>query len=771
MKTLFRHLAALALGLSLLLPASAQTVDPTQLPPVDSVFIPKVSAPSRDRIEVTWTIAKGYYLYRHRMGVQALGGFEGGTLQLPEGAKHHDEFFGDVQTYRGSVTAVLPGKASGDAVSLRIKYQGCADAGVCYPPQTRTLSVVLPAANDGGGDAGFAALGKSLGGARGDAAPGLIGGQANAPLPPEQAFRFEAIADGGSRLLLRITPARGYYLYRDKLKLKLSGDPGIHLGTPQLPKAKAHHDEHFGDVAVYFGETMIPVPLQRNHDRAASVTLDAEWQGCQDGGICYPVMRNRFNLALPAGASTQQTKAVASEPAQTAISAAAADGAATTIDASAPVTNAATTNPVTTSPLASPASVTSAPPSTAPANRAGLVGALLFALLGGIILNLMPCVLPVLSLKALSLVQGGHSREHAKRHALFYTLGILAAMAVLWLSVVLLQRAGHVAGWGFWLQSPWVVAALGLLIFALGLSLSGLWALPGFAPQRLAAASNADSARGDFLTGLLAVMVATPCTGPFMVTALAYALTASAAATLLVFVMLGLGLALPVLLIAFVPALAKRLPKPGAWMDTLKQVLAFPMYITATWLLWTLANQRGADVVLPWGLAAIALAFALWAWPRARWGRIATVLAIALCGLALAMIARMPPPAPASVPTANADSRVQPWTPQSLAELRAQHKVVFVNMTADWCITCKVNEKAVFTRDAFRQSLEKHDAVYLVGDFTNEDPDIAAFLKAHNAVGVPLYMVYPRSGAEGELLQTVLTADTVDAALARAAAR
>ncbi len=765
MKPLFRHLAALAVGLSLFLPAAAQTVDPTQLPPVDSVFIPKVSAPSRDRIEVTWTIAKGYYLYRHRMGVQPLGGFEAGALQLPDGAKHHDEFFGDVQTYRDSVTAVLPGKASADAVSLRIKYQGCADAGVCYPPQTRTQSVVLPAANDGGGDAGFAAFGKSLGGARSDAGSGLIGGQANAPLPPEQAFKFEAIADGGSRLLLRVTPAKGYYLYRDKLKLKLSGDPGIKLGTPQLPKAQPHHDEHFGDVAVYFGEAMIPVPLQRAHDRATNVTLDAEWQGCQDGGICYPVMRNRFNLALPAAASTQQTKAVTSEPAQTAISAAptsvtpaetaavataavAAAGAAPTVQATTPVNTA-----------------------TAPVNRIGLIGALLFALLGGVILNLMPCVLPVLSLKALSLVQGGHSREHAKRHAIFYTLGILAAMVALWLAVVLLQRAGHAAGWGFWLQSPLVVAVLGLLMFALGLSLSGLWALPGFAPQGLAAASNADSARGDFLTGLLAVMVATPCTGPFMVTALAYALTAPAAATLLVFVMLGLGLALPVLLIAFVPALAKRLPKPGAWMDTFKQVLAFPMYITAAWMLWTLTNQRGADVVLAWGLAAIALTFALWAWSRARWGKIAAIIGIALCGLALATIARMPPPATTSSLPANADSRVQPWTPQRLAQLRAQHKVVFVNMTADWCITCKVNEKAVFTSDAFKQSLEKHDAFYLVGDFTNEDADIAAFLKAHNAVGVPLYVVYPRSGGDGELLQTVLTNGIVDNALARAAAR
>ena len=765
MKSLLRHLATLAVGLSLLLPATAQNVDPTQLPPVDSVFIPKASAPSRDRIEVNWTIAKGFYLYRHRIAVQPLGGFEAGALQLPEGAKHHDEFFGDVQTYRDSVTAVLPGKASGDAVSLRIKYQGCADAGVCYPPQTRTISVALPPASDGGGDAGFAAFGKRLAGGNAASNSMLQGQQDAAPLPPEQAFRIEAIADGGSKLLLRLTPAKGYYLYRDKLKLKLSGDPGIHLGALQLPKAQQHHDEHFGNVAVYFGETMVPVSLQRDHDRATSVTLEAEWQGCQDGGICYPVMRNRFNLAVPAAASTQQTKAVANEPAQTAISAAATTAAVTGAAVTAAATN-------TSTPAASPSAAAPAPATpNVPINRVGFLTALLFALLGGVILNLMPCVLPVLSLKALSLVQGGASQSHAKRHAVFYTLGILAAMIALWLVVVLLQRAGHMAGWGFWLQSPLVVAALGLLMFALGLSLSGLWSMPGFAPQRLAAASNVDSARGDFLTGLLAVMVATPCTGPFMASALAYALTAPAAATLLVFAVLGLGLALPVLLIAFVPALARRMPHPGAWMDTLKQVLAFPMYLAAIWLLWTLAHQRGADAVGWWGLAAIALAFALWAWSRARWGKVASIIGVLLCGLAIASVTRLPPPATASSSTVDANSRVQPWTPQRLAALRAQHKVVFVNMTADWCITCKVNEKAVFTSDRFRQSLEQHDAVYLVGDFTNEDADIAAFLKAHGAVGVPLYVVYPRSGGDGTLLQTVLTPGLVDAALARAAAQ
>src|SRR5690606_7267738 len=233
---------------------------------------------------------------------------------------------------------------------------------------------------------------------------------------------------------------------------------------------------------------------------------------------------------------------------------------------------------------------------------------LLLALGGGLILNLMPCVLPVLSLKALSLAQSGAGRGAARRHALAYTAGVLLSMLALGALVLALRHAGLALGWGFQLQQPLVLAGLALVMFALGLSLSGLWQANVGLGQRSGALLQGDGIRADFFTGVLAVVLATPCTAPFMGAALAYAFTGPTAGALLVFLVLGLGLALPFLLIGFVPSFARLLPKPGAWMETLKQLLAFPLYATAAWLVWVLAKQRGADAVGMWLAAAIVLA-------------------------------------------------------------------------------------------------------------------------------------------------------------------
>lgn len=386
---------------------------------------------------------------------------------------------------------------------------------------------------------------------------------------------------------------------------------------------------------------------------------------------------------------------------------------------------------------------------------AGLWQTLLLALLGGLVLNLMPCVLPVLSLKALSLAQSGESRERARRHALAYTAGVLFSFAALGALALVLRKAGLALGWGFQLQQPLVVAVLGLVIFALGLSLSGLW----YANLGIGARSNAllqrGGSAGDFFTGVLAVVLATPCTAPFMGAALAYAFTGPAAGGMLVFLMLGLGLALPFLLIGFVPAFARLLPKPGAWMETLKQLLAFPLYATAAWLVWVLAKQRGADAVGLWLAAAIVLALAAWAWTRARSGGRRRWMALAILALLatlwpLARLQRLPK-VEATVSAGHNDIASVAFSEQALADLRTQGRVVFVNMTADWCVSCKSNEKAVFARDGFRAAMEAADAVYMVGDYTDVDPVITAYLQLHKAVGVPLYVVYPRGGGEGRI--------------------
>jgi thiol:disulfide interchange protein DsbD len=398
-----------------------------------------------------------------------------------------------------------------------------------------------------------------------------------------------------------------------------------------------------------------------------------------------------------------------------------------------------------------------------------LLVALLLALGGGVILNLMPCVLPVLSLKALSLSQGHETQAKVRLHALWYTAGVMLSFAAVGALAMTLRKAGLALGWGFQLQQPVVVAGLALVMFAIGLSLSGVFQIgAGFAGvgQKLTEKSGP---AGDFFTGVLAVVVASPCTTPLMGGALAYAFTAPPILAISVFLALGLGLALPFLLIAYVPALASRLPRPGAWMETLKQLLAFPMYATAAWLISVLASQRGHDGVLYALFGATVLALGLWWWERERYGerKFARALAmlIALASLwSLVEIHRLPP----VNKVVSEDVGVVAYSPTKLAELRAQHRIVFIDMTADWCVSCKTNEKLVFSRPAFRASLNAANAVYMVGDYTNVDDDIAAFLAAHHWPGVPLYVVYPASGGEGEVLPTLLTQGIVDDALQRA---
>ncbi len=772
MTILPRLLALLTFALSA---TPAFAVSEADLLPVDQAFALTASAPSRDRIEVQWKVADGYYLYRHRTDAQIEGAdFRAGKLQLPKGKAYRDEFFGDVETYHQDLTGVLVGEAApgADSVTLKVKYQGCADAGICYPPQTRKLVVKLPAA--AGAVAGLTGpLGPTNAGGLprfGQSATAPSGAVEALPLPQERAFALEAIAYDGNQLLLRFTPAPGYYVYRDRTSMKLEGARHLALGRPQWPKGQSHRDEHFGEVVVYFDQAEVPVPVRRSSVEAADATLKVTFQGCQKDGICYPPMTRAVKLKIPTGNVTSP------------------------VDLSATDGN---TIPTPTLPLKGRELETAAsepspsrgglggdgvesnevPRTTPPADVLRKAGkstsvwlALLLALAGGLVLNLMPCVLPVLSLKALSLADSGRGGGHARASALWYTAGVLLSFIAVGAIALALRAAGQALGWGFQLQQPLVIGALVSLMFAVGLSLSGVFALG----HRFAGAGHELTARsgpaGDFFTGVLAVVIASPCTAPFMGAALAFAFTASTPVALLVFAFLGLGLALPFLLIGFVPGLAQRLPKPGAWMETLKHFLAFPMYLTAAWLLWVLGKQRGVDAI---GLALVGLvllALGLWWYQRLRLQvaplRRALALLILLASLApLALVYRLrPEPANAIA----ASSNVVPYSAAKLAALRAEGRVVFVDMTADWCVTCKANEKAVLGREDFRASMRHADAVFMQGDWTNVDPAITEFLEAHQAVGVPLYVVFPSDGGEGEVLPTVLTQELVAKALARA---
>jgi thiol:disulfide interchange protein DsbD len=306
-------------------------------------------------------------------------------------------------------------------------------------------------------------------------------------------------------------------------------------------------------------------------------------------------------------------------------------------------------------------------------------------------------------------------------------------------------------------------------MLAVGLSMSGVVQFGASLGNTGAGLATRSGPAGDFFTGVLAVVVASPCTAPFMGSALAYAFAAPMLSALLVFLALGVGLALPFLLIGFVPALARLLPKPGRWMETLKQVLAFPMYLTAAWLVWVLANQRGADAVGLVLVAMVLLAMTLWWFERSRSRGAPSKVAVAVLALAtlvpMYLLAHVPPPSS----TAVAEEGVVAYSPEKLAELRAAGTPVFVDMTADWCVTCKANEHAVLDTQAFRDLLQRTGAVYMKGDWTDVNPTISAFLQQYHSPGVPLYVVFPKHGGPGKQLSTVLTRSIVEQALTEAA--
>ena len=378
--------------------------------------------------------------------------------------------------------------------------------------------------------------------------------------------------------------------------------------------------------------------------------------------------------------------------------------------------------------------------------------AFLGAVLGGLLLNIMPCVFPILSLKALSLARGGGDERHARTEALAYTAGVVLVCVGLGVILLALRAGGQSAGWAFQLQDPRIILVLLLLVTAIALNLAGLFHLPAFAAGDDLARQG--GARGAFFTGALAAFVATPCTGPFLGFALGAALVLPAWAALAVFAGLGLGLALPFLALGFIPALRRLLPKPGPWMARFQRLLAAPMLLTALGLAWVLGRQSGVDGMTLGLGAALLLGVALW-WlgRRQGGGRIwapLTLVAVAILA-PLPFIAVEEPVQAASAGPLGAE----PFSEARLAALRAAGPV-FVNFTADWCLTCKVNERAVLDRAEVAEHFRARGIRVLVGDWTRGDAAISRFLARHGRSGVPLYLYYPRGG-EAEVLPQVLT--------------
>jgi thiol:disulfide interchange protein len=405
---------------------------------------------------------------------------------------------------------------------------------------------------------------------------------------------------------------------------------------------------------------------------------------------------------------------------------------------------------------------------------------LLFAILGGLILNLMPCVFPVLSIKALSVMEQAQKHPAAVRaKGLVFAAGVIVSMLCLAGVLLVLRAGGEQLGWGFQLQSPLFVTLLVYLLLAVGLNLSGVFEVGGGLAGVGDNLTQGDSYSASFFTGVLATLVATPCSAPFMAPAVGAALTQAPINALCIFAALGVGISLPFVLLSFAPGMRRVLPKPGAWMDTLKQVFAFPVYATAAWLLWVVAQETS-----PFGLGAalagsILIALAAWSFQKSRstagGGRV-TVIATAVISLVLAIIlpvrfADVAAAAPGE--TSQARPGVDEWQPYSaakVAELSAAGRPLLVNFTASWCLTCLVNERNAFADAAVQEIFRDKKVTLMKGDWTNRDPAITKALAAFGRAGVPLYLVYNSKPGSTEplVLPQLLTAGVVQSAFSDA---
>lgn len=554
-------------------------------------------------------------------------------------------------------------------------------------------------------------------------------------LPVEQAYLVSFTIDD-STLTADWQIAPGYYLYKSKFKLNAFVEGRAKPLEFTAPAGKVHYDQYLEkEVEIYYNEA---------HQTASIAALPQQFilkiqsQGCADAGLCYAPRTQYFDINRDFGTAVETDKS--------AIAAASDSG-------SSGGNGAESGNPVT----------------TAQASPSSFWVYLVFALAGGLILNLMPCVFPVLSLKALSFAAAsGNSHSH-HLHGWAYTGGVIGSFLIAAGLILIAKAAGEQTGWGFQLQYPPFVAAICLLFLVMGLSLSGFVQI-GTRFMGLGQNLTAQSGyRGSFFTGVLAAVVASPCTGPLMAPALGFALTQPPLAALLIFVALGFGMALPFLLLSYSPALADMLPRPGAWMERLKELLAFPMYLTAVWLLFVFGRQVGMFGAAYLLCGAVALVFAIWLFKHLPDGKVtrSSMQATAVAALLFAGITVI---GSEQIQQSEENSPWQAFSEELVAELRNNGQPVFVDFTADWCLTCKANEKLALSRSAFFETVREHNVALVKGDWTLQDPRISKVLEQFNRSGVPLYLVYPSDPTKApEVLPQLLTQGLVIEAIKRAA--
>jgi thiol:disulfide interchange protein DsbD len=802
----FRAASALmAACLAIASPASA-AINEADLLPVDRAFVLDAQATSPDTIRLRWRIADGYYLYRHRTSVQADPAFAAQALQLPKGKAYRDEFFGDVETYRDELIATLPGRAGPARVNLTVKYQGCADAGICYPPQTRKLTVTMPGPASAGGTP-LVSFGAGRGGAN-----ALFGSDARGlPLPPEQAFGVEALARDADTLLVRFTPARGYYLYRDKTALRLDGVSGATLGAPRWPRGTAHRDEHFGAVTVFFEPVDVAVPVRRADARAANARLVVNFQGCQTNGICYPPMTRTLNVALPAGAT-------AASAANADATTAAGTDAARRIgeDASTIAAGASAATPTSAAGAAAPTASRAADPDdaggaaqraaasaesamTGPApNEAGAAAAsavpargdqnassvepvaddrrladalagpsrlwTLLSFLGfGLLLAFTPCVLPMIPI--LSGLIAGHGPGLGARRAFALSLVyVLANAAVFTVAGVVAGLAG--ANLQILFQAPWAIALFAALFVALALSSFGLYELQLPTALRARLGELTDRQRGGSWAGVavmgaLSALIVGPCVAPPLAAAVLYiGQTRDPVFGGAALFLLALGMGLP--LLAFGVAAGRGLPTTGAWMIAVQRVFGFVFLGLAVWMLERLLP--GPATLALWGAlllgAAAMLAVSLRHARTASTGRAAlgwtAALVLGLTGTAQlvgALAGSHDPLRPLAGLRGGAAQAELPFRKikstadldREVAAAQAAGRPLMLDFYADWCVSCKEMERDTFPDPRVQAALGEF--VLLKADVTANDALDQALMSRLGIVGPPatLYFV---DGAE-----------------------
>lgn len=558
-------------------------------------------------------------------------------------------------------------------------------------------------------------------------------------LPVEEAYTHSLVLTGNT-LTVEWLLQPGYYLYEKQFAVIV--DPAN--SSIELPLSVSEgiekYDEYFEEeLTVHYDRADVTVTLPSDSEVRKNTThiIQLNSQGCADAGLCYLPQQHYYQVTVSEhsngrGDITPLTEAEALDR---------------------------PTSPSTTSINNSNNTL-----SNSTTDTPWLLEAILLALVGGAILNLMPCVFPVLSIKILSFTQQHQHKSQQHAHGWAYTAGVVITFVAIAAIMLALRSAGSAVGWGFQLQSPTVVAALSYLFFVMGLGLLGFIAIGNRWMNLGQNLTQQPGLKQSFFTGILASVVASPCTAPFMGTALGFAITQPAAVALLVFAALGMGMALPFLLLTYFPQLNRWLPKPGAWMDTFKQFLAFPLFVAAIWLLWVFARQTSADGAAVLVLGFTLIAFATWCLTRAP-GWPLKIMAL------IAIIAALWLPSQAPIKTDNSaintgSGQWQPYSATAVERARAEGRAVFVNVTADWCITCIANERTALYTDAVSAELEQRRVATFKGDLTRHDDTLVALLNQHNRSGVPLYLVYPADGTSTPVvLPQVLTSSLIIKAL------